>query len=178
MEQRPLERDAPPHATREAADRIVGTIVECRATQRHRRRTSGIGQAVETGEERQVLASREFRVQKQVVTQYADATTQVGTGGGRIDLTKPDSTGTRSHERGENRQHGRFAGAVRSQQAKNGAAGRAERNTRQCPAAAEGARDFVDQYGVEVQRGCWSVVHAATPSPPPCGPWSASSSSP
>ena len=73
MNQRALERDALPHAAREARHGIVGAVRRApRAASAASAAARASRRAVETGEEREVLARGQLRVEKQVVAEDAD----------------------------------------------------------------------------------------------------------
>ncbi len=72
-DQRPLQADPLPHAAREAADRIGGAIAQARLIQRRGDARLGIGDAVERGEEAQVLGGGQLRIEAGIVAQPADA---------------------------------------------------------------------------------------------------------
>ncbi len=76
VDERALERDALPHAARELRHGVVRAVGEAGTGQGFQRRRCGIGKAVHTGKERQVLASGEFGIEEEIVAQDADAGAQ------------------------------------------------------------------------------------------------------
>ncbi len=79
VNQRALERDALPHAAREAADRIVRAIGEARLRRARASPRPTHRLPVQPGEEREVLVRGQFRVEKQIVAEHADAAAQLWT---------------------------------------------------------------------------------------------------
>ena len=78
VQQRPLEREPLAHAPRETRDQIVGTGGQPGPLQRigHARRDAG--DAVEAGEELEVLSRGQLGIEMQVVGQESEAGPQVG----------------------------------------------------------------------------------------------------
>jgi len=75
MQQRALEREALPHPAREPAHVIVGAIGEAGAFERDVHDRARL-ETVQVREERQVLARRQLRIQKQLVAEQSESTSQ------------------------------------------------------------------------------------------------------
>ncbi len=71
-DQRTFQADALPHAAGEPADRVVGAIAQAGAIECRRDARPGIGDAVQRGEEAQVLGRGELGIEPGIVSQPAD----------------------------------------------------------------------------------------------------------
>ena len=115
MNQRALERDALPHAAREADTRIVrdrrGRPARARAAPQRRIRAP-----VEAGEERQVLERGQLGIEKQVVAEDADAAAKRRAIRPRIERTEPDAPEVGRSSVASIASSRRLAGAVRAKQ--------------------------------------------------------------
>ena len=129
---------------------------------------SAFGEAVEPGEERQVLARGQLRIEKEIVAEDADARAQRGSGSRRQSCRRP--LGRRwaaaawTARRAAWTSRRRWAPARRRSR-------RARRRTRPCDSARRRPKDGRRRRTVTVvEVRDLERCHAATPSPPPCGP--------
>ena len=81
MDQRALEGNTLPHATREARDRIRGPMRQPRALERRVSRCGGLLQRIEARKELQVLSDRQFGIQEQIYGELDDTGIRPGGGG-------------------------------------------------------------------------------------------------
>ena len=127
VNQRALERDALPHARAKSST----TGSSARASRPGRRsapsatRAGGVGDAVEPGEERQVLARGQLGIEEEIVAEHADARPQLAAARRRLRSRRRTATvpAVGPQQRGQHRQHRGLAGAVRPEQAEDLAAG-------------------------------------------------------
>ena len=68
VNQRALQCHALPHPAREARDRILAAVSRPALSSAARARRIGVGDPIEAGEEREVLARRQLRIQEQIVS--------------------------------------------------------------------------------------------------------------
>jgi hypothetical protein len=155
VDQRALERDALTHAARKAAHLIVGTIGEAGAFERSQGGAIRVADVVESGKECEVLACGQFRVQEEVVSEDPDPAAELRcafVSDMKVERAEANAAARRTHQRRQQRQHCRFAGAVGTEQSENLAATDCEGDTRQRSTPAEMARHVVDDDFVEVER--------------------------
>jgi hypothetical protein len=180
VNQRPLERHALPHPARERRHRVVGARAEAGPLQRLVGGVRRFRHRVQAGKELQVLAGGELGIQEEIVPEHADSRAQGGAlrvGHGAV----ADAPRRRAKERRQDGEQRGLPCSVRAEDAVDLALGRPEADARQRAAAAERPRHLFDADVGEIER-CVRVrgfvAHAATPSPPPCGPAAVPSISP
>ena len=144
-DQRALEADPLPHAAREAADGIAGAIAQPRPVERLGDARLGIGDAVQRGEEAQVLGRGQLRVEPGIVAQPADAPAH-RRGRRTGALAVHDPAARRTGAPGREPQERGLAGAVRSEDAGEAAGAAGEGDPRQ-----DARAPVVDGHGVERQ---------------------------
>jgi hypothetical protein len=178
VDQRTFERHTLTHAARETRYRIGCAVRQTGAIEGSRRCDCRFPKGVESRKELQIFQGCQFGIQKQIVTEDADRTTQRDALSGGLMTTVEDSSAARPQERGQHRQERGLSCPVRPQQANDASASGAERDTGHRATTTEMARDVLDSQFVEINRWRAWRGHAATSSPPPRGPGCASSSSP
>ena len=151
VQQRAFERQPLPHPARKPADRILGTVGEARRLERRVDGRSRI-EAVQLGEERKVLPSRQFRIQMQFMREQPDADAKRRAEPRRRLIAVAHFPARRHGQRRENRDQRRFAGAVRPEQADDVAGRRGKRDARERAAAAEMAGDVDKLNGCRSRR--------------------------
>src|SRR5262245_55476257 len=100
---------------------------------------------MQSGKEFQVLARGQFRIQEEIVAEYADDGAQAGAVGSRVVRAVADTTAAWTQQRRQHGHHGGLAGAVRAEQADDSASWRREGDARERPAASEVAGDLLDR---------------------------------
>src|SRR5262249_54055908 len=108
-----------PHPPREARHRITAAIAKASAGERRICCRAVSGDAVQRGEEREVLASRELGVEKEIVAEDADRAPKRRASLLRGVSPVADLPLARAQQRREHREHRRLARAVRAEEAEN-----------------------------------------------------------
>jgi hypothetical protein len=142
MNQRALECNPLPHASRKTRHRIGSTVCEARVLEGGRGGYGWLVERVQARKELEIFSRGQLRVEKKVVSEDADRSTQRGTVGRGIVLAVEDPASARSKQRRQHREYRRLPGAVGPEQADNRAAGGLERDASDGTTPAEVARDL------------------------------------
>ena len=118
VEDAAAEVQAAPHADREAGDRLASAALEPDQAQHVRRAARGLARRKPegAGEEAQVLAGRQRRVEGHLLWHEAELAARPGRCCGQRVIGDRDVAGVEGEEGRENRERRRFSGAVRAEE--------------------------------------------------------------